>query len=306
MVCFVYYSYIIIGIHLLLYLSIFMVLSRCFIRLLFFLIKVVVCCVLCVFFFFKQKTAYEMRISDWSSDVCSSDLNHMFASHPVDVCAWKVFEAPALGNRKGGDKMENNPADPWVMPPIREGHEAPPPILERRAQLRGLAALHPRDSAVAICEKDIGGVSCHVVGTEDAVATVLYFHGGGYRLGEPTVWLGFVSGLAGSGELRFILPDYRLAPEHPFPAALHDAATVYRSVLNCEGVTILAGDSAGGGLAAALTTLAHSNGVEGPDGLILLSPWIDLSATSPTYESNGRRDQMFSRDRKSTRLNSSQ
>src|SRR3546814_140239 len=135
----------------------------------------------------------------------------------------------------------------------------------------------------------------YVVGTEDAVATVLYFHGGGYRLGEPTVWLGFVSGLAGSGELRFILPDYRLAPEHPFPAALHDAATVYRSVLNCEGVTILAGDSAGGGLAAALTTLAHSNGVEGPDGLILLSPWIDLSATSPTYESNGRRDQMFSR-----------
>src|SRR3546814_19310191 len=79
---------------------------------------------------------------------------------PYKMLFRSVFEAPALGNRKGGDKMENNPADPWVMPPIREGHEAPPPILERRAQLRGLAALHPRDSAVAICEKDIGGVSC--------------------------------------------------------------------------------------------------------------------------------------------------
>jgi acetyl esterase/lipase len=143
----------------------------------------------------------------------------------------------------------------------------------------------------------IGGVTCHIVGVEEAVATVLYFHGGGYRLGEPATWLGFAARLAAEGDIRIILPDYRLAPEHPFPAAVHDAASVYMDVRKARaGPLIVAGDSAGGGLAASLVALAQANGDRGPDGLIMLSPWLDLSVTAETYGSHAAQDRMFSRD----------
>lgn len=183
----------------------------------------------------------------------------------------------------------------WGLPPLREGHEAPEGIRERRAALAGLAALHPLRPGVTIESSEIAGVACRAVGGADAGATILYFHGGGYRLGDPATWLGFASGLAADSGLRFVLPDYRLAPEHPFPAALHDAVAVYRALAG-SGPVLLAGDSAGGGLAAALTALALENGGPAPAGLILLSPWLDLSLRSPSYGSHAARDRMFSRE----------
>lgn len=191
--------------------------------------------------------------------------------------------------------MSGDCARAWNLPPLREGRAPPESILERRRQLAGLAALHPIGPDIATRTEALGGVCCRIVEVADPVATIVYFHGGGYRLGDPTTWLGYVSGLAKAGQLRFVLPDYRLAPEHPFPAAMHDAAAVYRSLDRRGGATILAGDSAGGGIAAALTALALANGDVGPDGLILLSPWLDLSLTSATYESHADRDHMFSR-----------
>jgi len=193
--------------------------------------------------------------------------------------------------------MAKYPLHRWQLPPLRQGRAAPPAIVERRAQLAGLAALHPVDGRVAQRIETIGKVSCHIVGPEEAAATILYFHGGGYRLGEAATWLGFTAGLARDGGIRFVLPDYRLAPEHPFPAAIHDAASTYVALRDAGTAPLIAaGDSAGGGLAAALVALAQANGDRGPDGLILLSPWLDLSVVSGTYDSHAATDNMFSRD----------
>jgi epsilon-lactone hydrolase len=184
----------------------------------------------------------------------------------------------------------------WKLPPLRPGRAAPPAILASRAELAGLAALHPHVAGVEVERRTLAGIACHVVGPATALATLLYFHGGGYRLGDPETWVGFAGRLAGDGSLRVVLPDYRLAPEHPFPAALHDAAAVYRALGAAGEPIVLAGDSAGGGLAAALCVLARDNADPGPAGLILLSPWLDLSATAATYRSHAARDRIFSHD----------
>ncbi len=89
--------------------------------------------------------------------------------------------------------------------------------------------------------------------------------------------------------------EYRLAPEHPFPAALHDAAAVYGHLLDRgdRGI-VAAGDSAGGGLAAALTLAASASGQPLPAALVLMSPWLDLTCTASTYASRSETDQLFS------------
>ena len=125
----------------------------------------------------------------------------------------------------------------------------------------------------------IAGVGCMVCDTANASGTLLYFHGGGYRLGAPAGWAGFASGLAAASKKRIIVPDYRLAPEHPFPAALHDAMTVYRALLGDGGAPFSGGDSAGGGLAAALALACRDLILTPPAGVVLLSPWLDLTCT---------------------------
>jgi acetyl esterase/lipase len=89
------------------------------------------------------------------------------------------------------------------------------------------------------------------------------------------------------------LPDYRLAPENPFPAALYDAAAVYGCLIRSDAPVFVAGDSAGGGLAAALVVLCSQDHARGPDGIILLSPWLDLALTSETYISRAETDRFF-------------
>jgi acetyl esterase/lipase len=91
-----------------------------------------------------------------------------------------------------------------------------------------------------------------------------------------------------------VVLDYRLAPEYPFPAGLTDAAAVYEHVLAAAKPPLLIGDSAGGGLAAALTVAAAGCGVPAPVALILMSPWLDLSCRAETFDSRAASDQLFS------------
>ncbi len=145
----------------------------------------------------------------------------------------------------------------------------------------------------------IGGVACTVVEPENATRTVLYLHGGGYRLGSPAGWITFASGLAASAAARMVIVDYRLAPEDPFPAALHDAASVYDALLDAgtpAGAVVIAGDSAGGGLAAALTLACVPSSRPLPAGVLLISPWVDLSVDASTYSSRAATDQLFSEE----------
>lgn len=116
--------------------------------------------------------------------------------------------------------------------------------------------------------------------SEEPRGIVLYLHGGGYICGSPKTHRGLTGHLSKSSNTMLIVPDYRLAPEHPFPAALDDAENLYRALLD-EGhppsAISFAGDSAGGGLAVSLAIRLRDKGIPLPASLTLFSPWVDLS-----------------------------
>lgn len=111
-------------------------------------------------------------------------------------------------------------------------------------------------------------------------ATILYLHGGGYCVGSHKTHRAVTSHLAGITGLAVFAADYRLAPEHPFPAAVDDAIACFQS-LREKGPVIIAGDSAGGGLALATALAARQRQIAAPAALVLFSPWTDLSAALP-------------------------
>lgn len=119
--------------------------------------------------------------------------------------------------------------------------------------------------------------------------TVLYLHGGAYISCSPRTHRELVSRIAFACGARCIVPDYRLAPRHPFPAAVEDALSCYRALL-AEGLDpnhiFLAGDSAGGGLSMATLLSLRDAGEPLPRGAVLLSPWVDLAGTGETMRTN--------------------
>ncbi len=126
--------------------------------------------------------------------------------------------------------------------------------------------------------------------------TIFYLHGGGYFFCTPATHRPITYTLGTAAEARVFSLDYRLAPEHPFPAAVHDAVAGYRALLE-HGVTaermVIAGDSAGGGLALATMLSVREAGLPLPAGAVLFSPWTDLAATGESLRSNTKRDCMF-------------
>lgn len=185
---------------------------------------------------------------------------------------------------------------PLELPAERAGRPAPPTLAERRrlmtTALAGrLAELDPRPQEI-----EIAGVrALRFDPPRPPRALIVHLHGGGFRLGAPEAVAGFAAALARRLGVAVVCPAYRLAPEAPFPAGLSDGWKVLRALRETgEPAPILSGDSAGGGLAASLTALACSHGVA-PAGLVLLSAWLDLTVTSPTYETNAATDPLFSR-----------
>ncbi len=141
----------------------------------------------------------------------------------------------------------------------------------------------------ALAWRHLGGVRVGVV-TPDAApddAVVLYLHGGGYVAGSVRSHLALVGALAVAIGCRVVVPEYRLAPEHPHPAALDDALAVYRAleVERSNARIGVMGDSAGGGLAAALLVRLREAGSAQPEIGVLLSPWLDLTNDSPSRRS---------------------
>ena len=128
-----------------------------------------------------------------------------------------------------------------------------------------------------------------------AAGTLLYLHGGGYFACSPQTHRPITGGFAKRG-LDVFAPDYRLAPEHPFPAAIDDAVAAYRGLLARgipPGQLVLGGDSAGGGLTLATLLSLRAAGDQLPAAAMLFSPWTDLAGTGETLRSNSRRDAMF-------------
>lgn len=128
---------------------------------------------------------------------------------------------------------------------------------------------------------------------------LLYLHGGGHVFGSIKSHRHFVSRLAVATKATAYHIDYRLAPEHPYPAAIEDALVAYRALLD-SGIApadlVVGGESAGGNLAAALLLKLKQDNLPQPAGLYLLSPWLDMTTTAESYEKVGARDPMISRE----------
>ncbi len=127
---------------------------------------------------------------------------------------------------------------------------------------------------------------------------VLYLHGGAYVLGSVRTCREFVSRLARATKMRALTLDYRLAPEHPFPAALEDATSAYRWLLG-QGFDpaqiIIAGDSAGGGLTLATLVALRDAGEALPAGAVCISPWMDLALTGASIRDKAKADPILGR-----------
>ncbi len=132
---------------------------------------------------------------------------------------------------------------------------------------------------------------------------ILQLHGGGYIGGIRNIYRDFAVLYSEIPSRRRVLSiDYRVAPENPYPAALEDGLAAYQWLLSvgyCGKQIILAGDSAGGGLALAMCAYLRDHGIELPKGLVLMSPWTDLTASGVSYEENYEKDPLFGRTRES-------
>ena len=194
-----------------------------------------------------------------------------------------------LGVRQLGRRCLD-PALPWPVQRTRLDQLAGPVLL-------------PRGTTVA--EQTLGGVRAEVVsapasaptmGATPGPPTLVHFHGGGYCLGSartPRSWAAHLSAQTGC---QVVLPEYRLAPEHPHPAALEDAHAVMKALSSQTepGPVVVSGDSAGGGLALALVLSLRDEGQELPAGCILLSPWLDLGRDRRAVADLVRRDVLLS------------
>lgn len=138
-------------------------------------------------------------------------------------------------------------------------------------------------------------VNASSAATQSTDFGVLYLHGGGYFFCSPQSHRPLTLGLAEALSAPVWAPDYRLAPESPYPAALDDALSTYRHLLATEPARrwLLAGDSAGGGLALALATRIRDQGLTMPVALALYSPWTDLTCSGDSLKFNSRSCAMF-------------
>jgi len=156
-------------------------------------------------------------------------------------------------------------------------------IAFQRRWLVGLARIALPTRGVATEGGQVAGVTgewCRRRTGGTRPGSILYLHGGAYCVGGPATHRALTTRLARVTGLPVFVADYRLPPEHPFPAALDDALTAYRT-LRADGPVILAGDSAGGGLALATALALREAGDPAPAALVLLSPWVDLVTPEP-------------------------
>jgi len=150
---------------------------------------------------------------------------------------------------------------------------------------------------VQISEAKISNLDVPVMYIENGESpngTLLYLHGGAYVFGSARTHRKLVSHICGLSRLKGISVNYRLAPENPFPAAIDDAFAVYMSLIT-QGVKniIIAGDSAGGGLALALLGKILAADVEKPAGLVAFSPWTDFTLSSVSMSENDRSEYLL-------------
>jgi len=179
-----------------------------------------------------------------------------------------------------------------------------------KGMLQGTAARGPFNgimervavpSGVTFAADTVGGISglWAKPARPRAHAAILHVHGGWFNLGTASAYRNFVGHIAASGGADAFVPDYRLAPEHRFPAAVEDVAACYRGLVD-RGITRIAvtGDSAGGDLALVLLSIACAqarNGGIAPVGAVAISPVTDLALTGESFETRAEADPYFTK-----------
>jgi epsilon-lactone hydrolase len=168
-----------------------------------------------------------------------------------------------------------------ALEPLRGMLASDRDLVETRATFESLMAQFSPPAGTITRPVTAGGVPSLVVSPGAGHGpTVLYLHGGGYVIGSAFGYQSQAGALAAAARTGILVPDYRLAPEHPFPAALEDAQRAYlwlREQAPDPNAIVVAGDSAGGGLALSLLLALTRDGVPLPAASVILCPWLDLT-----------------------------
>ena len=178
---------------------------------------------------------------------------------------------------------------------------------EQRRLLRELVSAQPLPAEVTVTAATLGGVPTAEV-TVDGIDTrhvVLYFHGGVYVIGDAFLAAELASQVGRRTQAKVISVDYRLAPEHPYPAAVDDALAAYDALLHngtAPSDIAFAGESAGGGLAIATVVNARDHGLPLPAAAFVMSPYADLTLAGTTMETKREADPLMSREALESRV----
>jgi len=170
-------------------------------------------------------------------------------------------------------------------------------VEEMRSGMEALTGNAPLPEGASIEDVDVDGVPSAWVATDGAAAdkVVLYLHGGGYAIGSIKTHRALAANISKAVGVRVLLIDYRLAPEHPHPAAVDDAVTAYRWLL-AQGLQpsriAISGDSAGGGLTFALLLALRDAGDPLPACAVPISPWVEMEAVSDSHTTRAEVDPM--------------
>jgi epsilon-lactone hydrolase len=193
-------------------------------------------------------------------------------------------------------------ADPEidVVRKILASHPRPISLAERRKRLDALGAQYSLPEDVCVEGVDANGVAAEWTTTpvSDSSRVILFLHGGGYISGSLDSHRHMIAQAGREAQARTLSLGYRLAPEHPFPAALDDALAGYRFLLT-SGLRakriVVAGESAGGGLAIAMLVSARDAGLELPACAWLSSPWVDLALSGGSMTTKAAVDPLISK-----------
>lgn len=175
-------------------------------------------------------------------------------------------------------------------------------VEELRSQFENIFYSPHIPNHVEIYEKEFKGIKTDILLPEMAVSgrAILYAHGGSFISGSRKSYRSFCASLAHESSSALYLPEYRLAPEYPFPTALEDLYNVYAALIEAEKINndnlILAGDGAGGALTIALVHYLKTKNLPLPAFIFLMSPWADLTCADENLNINRKKDFVFSKD----------
>jgi phosphinothricin tripeptide acetyl hydrolase len=173
-------------------------------------------------------------------------------------------------------------------------------VAERRAQYERAEKAFPTPPEVKVERVSAPVAPAEWLRPPGAAAgrVVLYLHGGGYVIGSPRSHRHLAAAVAAAGQASALLLDYRLAPEHPYPAAVDDATAAYRWLLDqgiAPGHIVIGGDSAGGGLTVATLLALRDARLPLPAGGVCISPWVDLTFSGASYRTRAAVDPIVTR-----------